>query len=142
MTKNEAYKKAAEVLAANNGLNNDRTYHSSIGREDYLDALYSLTDSLDYYRDTDEAMDAGTDHEWADTKSIYARRWAHENPSLLDRYFEEAVDTFGVDFLTEDGSILNRIYEISCYTYYSQVLAFVARDIENLAESYDYEDED
>lgn len=143
MTKNEAYKKAADSLISDNM---DVPYN--ILGEDYTDALNSVREALDDYEDLDEATNYGYDHEWADTKSIYARRWGQENPGLLDRYFEEAVDNFGMDILTTDGmtpipasAMLSRIYEVACYSYHMAAWNEAMWAVQEKAESYDYESE-
>ena len=70
MTKNEAYKKAPEVLVADVILNDDdQTYHSSISKKDYLGALYDIMSSLHDMTDTNKARDAWDDHMWAEAKS-------------------------------------------------------------------------
>ena len=69
MTKNEAYKRATEVLIADVRVSDDQTYHSSISKEDYLGALYDIISSLHDMTDTDKARDAWDDRVWAQAKS-------------------------------------------------------------------------
>lgn len=145
MTKNEAYKKAIESLTSDN-MANDFVQHNIL-REDYNDALDNISEALDYYEDTDDAADHGWDHEWADSRCWDARTWAQVNPGLLDVYFEEAINSFGMDVLTTDGmtpipasAMLHRIYEISCYAYYMAVWNVAMWAVQDEAESYDYDE--
>lgn len=147
MTKNEAYKKAVASLM-DERMANDFVQHNIL-REDYLDALDNIDEALDYYADTDAATHFGWDHEWADSRCWNSRTWAQEHPELLDVYFEEAISNYGMDVLTVDGvnpipasDMLNRIYEISCYSYHTSVWNTAMWAVQDEAETYDYEKND